>query len=186
MRIYVFPQVRACEFMRLRLCGTKILLVHSEAKWVDTMRMVLWVTALALTATTTQAQTVSDDALAECQAANSSFTSVKDCLPDTDVALAMLKAVAAPDFYGEAGATIVSACEAINETSVARWACTKNALSDAAELLTMVGSPDKIEDQRFRGVSDPKTFERLEERHSAERSRFDKMNWGMTMYHPLK
>lgn len=150
------------------------------------MRVAGIMLAVQVFATQVAAQTVSDAAVAECQADGQSFSAVRNCLPDVEVSLQMLTAVAAPEFFGEAGAVIVAACAERNERSPAIWACTKNAIRDAVELVQMVGSPDMIQDQRFRGVSDAATFERLEQRERTIRQLFRQDFWGGTLYTPLR
>jgi hypothetical protein len=140
----------------------------------------------AFSASSAYAQTVSEKAISECQSIDSSYTSVKDCLPETDVALTMLATVQTPELYGDDGATIVRACQEQNQTSVSVWACTRTAISDAVELLEMVGTAEKIADPRFKGVSDPELFARLEAIGKEQRGRFDRMFWGGSTYHPMK
>jgi hypothetical protein len=106
-------------------------------------------------------QTVSDAALAECQALETSFAAVKDCLPPTEAAHQLLGAVVSPDFYGDAGKAIVAGCEAANKKSPEQWVCVRGALKDAVDLVKMVGTPDKIQDKRFVGVTDDATLQRL-------------------------
>ncbi|SEM53786.1 hypothetical protein SAMN04488103_101414 [Gemmobacter aquatilis] len=144
------------------------------------------VCCLALIPSGAWSQTVSDAALAECQADGKAFTSVKECLPETELALQMLTAVASPELYGDAGAAIVSACAEVNEMSPQRWACVRNAISDAVELLEMVGSADKIADARFKGVSDPAILEKLKVKEDAVQATFGDHMWGGTMFYKLK
>lgn len=141
---------------------------------------------LALIPSGAWSQTVSDAALAECQADGKAFTSVKECLPETEVALQMLTAVTSPELYGDSGAAIVSACAEKNEMSPQRWACVSNAIADAVELLGMVGSADKISDARFKGVSDPAVLEKLKAKEDAVQAPFGDRMWGGTMYYKLK
>lgn len=150
------------------------------------MKRFIAITILSLIGSTAIGQTVSDEALSECQAANSRFTKVADCLPDTDVAIAMLAVIQAEEFYGEAGARLVEACAELNDNSIGAWACVNNAISDAVELLGMVGSADKIDDPMFQGISDPALLERIEEREDEEQSRFGQRMWGGNMYKPLR
>ncbi len=72
------------------------------------MRTVFLAAGVALVATCLTAQTVSDAAISECQAINGSFTAMSDCLPETDIAISMMEAVASPEHYGAAGAVIVA------------------------------------------------------------------------------
>lgn len=116
---------------------------------------------LALIPSGAWTQTVSDAALAECQAGGASFAKVKDCLPVTEAAHQLLGATVSPEFYGEAGKAIVAGCEAANKKSPERWVCVRSALADAVELVKMVGSPEKIEDKRLVGVTDDATLQRL-------------------------
>lgn len=132
------------------------------------------------------AQTVSDRALEECQAPGQRFTSVKNCLPETDVALNMLDAVQSDKFYGPSGTELVSACEELNNGSVGAWTCAKNAISDAVELLEMVGDAEKISDTLFKGLTSKETFENLITYQKKEQTRFDRMVWGGNTYQPLK
>lgn len=116
---------------------------------------------LALIPSGAWSQTVSDAALAECQAGGASFVKVKYCLPVTEVARRLLAATVSPDFFGEAGKAIVAGCEATNKKSPERWLCVRNALADAVEVVKMVGSPERIEDKRLVGVADEATLQRL-------------------------
>ena len=150
------------------------------------MKVVLGVVALLFGPACAMAQTVSDEALAECQSINARFTKVADCLPATDVAIAMLSVVAEEQFYGDIGSRLVSACGDLNDNSMGTWACVDKAISDAVELLKMVGSPDKIQDPLFQGISDPTILERVEEREDNERERFGDRMWGGSLYHPLR
>lgn len=144
------------------------------------------ISLLILLSSGARAQSVSDAALAECQVEGNAFTSVKDCLPQTEVALQMLAAVVSPEFYGNAGAAIVTGCAEVNEKSPQRWACVRNAMEDAVELLKMVGSADKISDARFKGVSDTAILEKLKEKEEAVQGVFDGRIWGGTMFYRLK
>lgn len=150
------------------------------------MKFQLLALFLTTAATSSFAQTVSDAALAECQSANSRFTKVADCLPDTDVALAMLAAVQTDAFYGEAGTRLVEACIELNESSASAWTCVNVAISDAVELLEMVGSADKIDDPLFQGISDPAMLLSIEAQEDEEQDRFGQRMWGGSMYHPLR
>lgn len=125
------------------------------------MNRIAAVCLLALVPSGAWSQTVSDAALAECQAGGASFARVKDCLPVTEAAHQLLGATVSPDFYGDAGKAIVAGCEAANKKSPERWVCVRSALADAVELVKMVGSPEKIEDTRLVGVTEDATLQRL-------------------------
>ena len=172
--------------MRLRFRAFAICLTLANLSVEGLVRIIVLSTALAVICSTVIAQTVSDEALTECQSDNARFTSIKDCLPGTHVALAMLAAVQTPELYGSSGEALVAACSEKNETSVSKWACAENAISDAVELLEMVGSADKISDPLFQGLSSPETYQQLQALEDREQSGFDIMMWGGTMYHPLK
>lgn len=150
------------------------------------MRQFIVIALVSVVGSAAFSQTVSDEALAECQAENSRFTKVADCLPDTDVAIAMLSVIRSDEFYGEAGGRLVAACVDLNDNSIGSWACVNNAISDAVELLAMVGSADKIDDPMFQGISDPLLLQRTEEREDEEQARFGQRMWGGNMYQPLR
>lgn len=150
------------------------------------MRLAVLLPALMFIGAESTAQTVSDRALEECQSPGQRFTSVKDCLPETDVALNMLDAVQSDQFYGSSGVELVSACRELNSGSVGAWTCAKEAISDAVELLEMVGDAEKIADPLFKGLASKSTYEDLITLQKKEQGRFDRMMWGGNMYHPLK
>ena len=86
---------------------------------------------------------------------------------------------------GEAGARLVAACLDLNDNSIGAWACVSNAITDAVELLAMVGSADRIDDPLFQGISDPAISELVEMREDEEQGRFVQRMWGGNMYQPL-
>lgn len=131
-------------------------------------------------------QAASDEALAECQSRYDSFTEVKKCLPETDVALNMLAAVGTDEYFGSAGKKIADACTAVNKNSAGTWVCTRVAIRDAVELVEMVGSIEKIEDVRARGVADDEVYQRLLLLEDEFQSKFDVSIWGGGVYFPLK
>ena len=150
------------------------------------MKYFLAASVFALMSLGAWAQTVSNAALAECQADGKAFTAVKECLPETEVALQMLNVVTAPEFYGDSAVAIVAGCGDANKKSPARWACVNRAIGDAVDLLQMVGSADKISDPRFKGVSDSAILKKLKVKETAARKPFGQRMWGGTMFYSLK
>jgi len=114
-----------------------------------------------LFASTAVAQEVGESAVIECQRASHSFSTVVECLPHTQVAGELLAMVSQVEFYGAAGADLVSECSAINESAPGTWTCVGKVLGDAARLADMVGDPSKIEDPRLTGLAHPEKYERL-------------------------
>ena len=149
------------------------------------MRLAISIIAIFM-ASIAFAQQVSDEALAECQERHERFTDVRDCLPQTDVALRMLASVQEDAFFGEPGRTLVVACSEINQDAPGRWACVRNALRDASDLLTMVGSADKISDPLFAGLARPEVVERLEALGAQRRDEFPGVMFGGGLYQPLR
>ncbi len=107
-----------------------------------------------------------------------SFTAMSDCLPATDIAISMMEAVASPETLRRSRGGHRGRMRAINETSPSAWVCVREAISDAVDLRALVGSPDKIEDPRFHGISDPEDFARLEDRLASRISPVPRFLWG--------
>lgn len=149
--------------------------------------MKVWATFFFISiASTALGQEVGEEALSECQARHERFTAVRECLPKTDVAMRMLASVQEESFYADAGQQLVAECAAINEHSPARWACVRNALRDANQLLTMVGAADRIDDPLFAGLARPEVYERLEALGAERRNEFPGVMFGGGLYQPLR
>ncbi|WP_323775982.1 hypothetical protein [Leisingera sp.] len=125
---------------------------------------------------------VSDEALAECQARHSEFSTVKKCLAPTHIALELLSAVQTEDLYGSAGADLVRICREQEEPSVSVWSCARHQLREADQLLDMVGDPSRVSDPAFAPLARPEAYAAVRKREEDMRQQFSRDLAGGTYF----
>ncbi len=119
------------------------------------MRRFISIALLSLIGAPAFGQTVSDEAIADCEAQDLHFTKLAGCLHSAEVAHQMLNFIQREEVFASAGEELAQQCHIRNETLAGSWACADKAIEDAVALLELVGSTDRIEDPLASALADP-------------------------------
>lgn len=112
-----------------------------------------------------------------------SANDLPDCLRQGAVAFEMLAEAQSKVFYGSAALQVINICAEKNDTFYGAWICFDNAAEDAVDTRNLIGL-ENIADECVAAISDPSTYERLDELYQSLRQAMfpDQSYFGGEMY----
>lgn len=148
------------------------------------MKRFIAIAILTLLGAPALGQTVSDEAMADCEAQELHFTKLAGCLHSAEVAHQMLSFIQREEVFASVGEELAQQCNIRNETLAGSWACANKAIEDAVALLELVGSTDRIDDPLASVLADPQKLQLVSEEVSSVRRAVPGEGSG-TSYRPL-
>lgn len=149
------------------------------------MRVFILMIALGLPSYTLAAE-ADLRALESCKKTSKVFTEIAKCLPDADVAVAVLDEF--DRVFDTAAIPLKTKCIELNEDDVSGAStCVLNAIKDAVSLKLAMPKGSDIGDPIFDAVSNEALLQKLRDTENAARKKYPEVRlWGGGMYMPYR